>query len=75
MGKTKEKRPNYEKQVTFAVREMVEFMKSEVDKSVAHLINLEKIEKQNAESVSSVIKSSIEASMIKAIGTVQRSVR
>jgi len=75
MAKTKEKKPNYEKQVTTAVKEMVEFMKSEIDKSVLHLTSLEKIEKENAESVSSVIKSSIDASMIKAIGTVQRSVR
>ena len=75
MAKTKEKKPNYEKQVTTAVKEMVEFIKSEIDKSVLHLINIKKIEKENAESVSNVLKSSIDASMVKAIGTVQRSVR
>ena len=75
MAKAKTKTPNYEKQVTMAVKEMVEFMKDEVERSVAHLTNLEKIEKQNADSVYNVIKSSIDSAMFKTIGIVQNSVK
>jgi hypothetical protein len=74
MAKTKSKK-NYEKEVTQAVKSMVEFMKDEVDRSVAHLTNIEKLDRENAESVSNVIKSSIDASMMKTIEMVQRSVR
>lgn len=75
MAKTKEKSQDNEKQITMAVKEMVEFIKDEVDRSVAHLANLEKIERQNAESVSNVIKSSIDSAMVKTIGIVQNSVK
>lgn len=74
MAKTKNTK-NYEKEVTQAVKTMVEFMKDEVDRSVAHLTTIEKLDRENAESVSNVIKSSIDASMMKTIEMVQRSVR
>lgn len=74
MAKAKSNK-NYEKNVTMAVKNMVEFMKDEVDRSVAHLASLEKIDKSNAESVSSVIKSSIDSAMVKTITMVQKSVR
>ena len=74
MAKTKSTK-NYEREVTQAVKTMVEFMKDEVDRSVAHLTNIEKLDRENAESVSNVIKSSIDASMMKTIEMVQRSVR
>ena len=64
-----------EKNVTFAVKNMVDFVKDEVDRAVAHLSTIEKIDKSNAESVSNVLKATIDSSFQKTIETVIRSTK
>ena len=73
-AKTKEKTEtktnvNIEKKLTFAVKNMVDFVKDEVDRAVAHLSTIEKIDKSNAESVSNVLKATIDSSFQKTIET------
>lgn len=79
-AKTKEKTEtktnvNIEKKLTFAVKNMVDFVKDEVDRAVAHLSTIEKIDKSNAESVSNVLKATIDSSFQKTIETVIRSTK
>tara|TARA_B100000035_G_scaffold314542_1_gene331170 strand:- start:2201 stop:2428 length:228 start_codon:yes stop_codon:yes gene_type:complete len=72
-SKTK-KTKNKSKQTMGAVKTMVEFMKDEVDRAILGLSTQEKISKENVESVSNVIKMSIDSAFIKTAGMVQDSV-
>ena len=57
-----------------AVRTMVEFMKDETDRAVAALASESKIDANNVQSVSNVIKMTIESAFIKTSGIVQKTV-
>tara|TARA_B100000287_G_scaffold367569_1_gene363403 strand:+ start:1082 stop:1318 length:237 start_codon:yes stop_codon:yes gene_type:complete len=73
--KNKEKiKMEKQKKVMFAVREMVSFIKEEVDRSVATLSERGEIPRENALSVSNSLKMTIESAMIKASATVAKSV-
>jgi hypothetical protein len=68
----KSKTKNTSRETMTAVKNMVEFMKDEVDRAVMTLSSQEKIEKSNAESVSNVIKMSIDSAFVKVSGQIQK---
>lgn len=68
----KSKTENKSRETMTAVKNMIEFMKDEVDRAVMTLSNQEKIEKSNAESVSNVIKMSIDSAFVKVSGQIQK---
>ena len=75
MSKTnKSKKTNSSKETMLAVRNMVEFIKNETDRAVATLAAESKIDANNVQSVSNLIKSTIESAFIKTSGSVQKSV-
>ena len=57
-----------------AVRTMVEFMKDETDRAVATLAAESKIDANNVQTVSNLIKLTIESAFIKTSGIVQKTV-
>jgi hypothetical protein len=68
----KSKTQDKSRETMTAVKNMVEFMKDEVDRAVMALSSQEKIEKSNAESVSNVIKMSIDSAFVKVSGQIQK---
>ena len=73
MSKTKQKNKQKGSRETMAaVREMVEFIKDETDRTVAILAADSKIDASNAQSVSNLIKMTIESAFIKTSGIVQK---
>lgn len=74
MAKVKEVKTVNSRETMAAVKNMVEFMKEEVDKAVLKLSLDNKIERSNSESVSLLIKSTIESSFVRAAGTIQKTV-
>ena len=70
--KTKTSKKNNSKEVMTAVKTMVEFMKDEVDRAVVSLSSQDKISSENAQSVSNVIKMSIESAFVKTSSQVQK---
>lgn len=75
MAKTsKTNKKNNSRETMTAVREMVEFIKDETDRTVAMLAAESKIDSSNAQSVSNLIKMTIESAFIKTSGTIQKTV-
>jgi len=75
MAKTnKVKKSNKGTETMSAVKEMVEFMKNETDRAVATLAAESKIDSNNVQSVSNLIKLTIESAFIKTAGTVQKTI-
>lgn len=70
----KKSKVNKTKNTMAAVKNMVDFMKDEVDRAIVSLSSQDKISRENAESVSNVIKMSIESAFIKTSGQVQKAV-
>jgi len=68
----KSKKETKSKDTMVAVKSMVDFMKDEVDRAVAHLSKDSKIESSNASSVSNVIKMSLDSAFIKAAGQIEK---
>jgi hypothetical protein len=68
----KSKKVNNTKNTMSAVRNMVEFMKDEVDRAVMALSTQDKIDSTNVESVSNVIKMSLESAFIKTAEHVEK---
>jgi len=68
----KSKKVNNTKNTMSAVRNMVEFMKDEVDRAVMTLSTQDKIDSTNVESVSNVIKMSLESAFIKTAEHVEK---
>ena len=72
--KNKEKiKMETDRKVMFAVREMVNFIKDEVDRSISVLSENGSIPRENAASVSNSLKMTIDSAMIKASNNVQKS--
>lgn len=71
---TKTKKAKSSRETMSAVRTMVEFMKDETDRAVAALASESKIDANNVQSVSNVIKMTIESAFIKTSGIVQKTV-
>lgn len=63
-----------ERKVLAEVRNMVDFMKDEVDRAVASMVREKIIESHQATTVSTLLKSTLEASMIKTSGMIQKAV-
>ncbi len=75
MAKTsKANKKNNPRETMTAVREMVEFIKDETDRAVAMLAAESKIDSSNAQSVSNLIKMTIESAFIKTSGIIQKTV-
>ena len=68
----KSKKVNNTKNTMSAVRNMVEFMKDEVERAVMNLSTQDKIDSTNVESVSNVIKMSLESAFIKTAEHVEK---
>ena len=71
---TKTKKAKSSRETMSAVRTMVDFMKDETDRAVATLASESKIDANNVQSVSNMIKMTIESAFIKTSGIVQKTV-
>ena len=75
MAKTsKTNKKNNSRETMTAVRDMVEFIKDETERTVAMLAAESKIDASNAQSVSNLIKMTIESAFIKTSGIIQKTV-
>ena len=75
MSKVKSKKTNTKIETMIAVKSMVEFIKDEVDKAIINLSSKEKIDVNEAQSVSNVIKMSIDSAFIKASRQFENSIK
>ena len=75
MSKVKSKKRNTKIETMIAVKSMVEFIKDEVDKAIINLSETEKINTGDAQSVSNVIKMSIDSAFIKASSQVEKTIK
>lgn len=75
MAKTnKVKKTKSSKETMTAVRTMVDFIKDETERAVATLAAESKIDANNVQPVSNLLKITIESAFIKTSGAVQRTV-
>jgi len=74
MAKTKETKATKSRKTMQAVKTMVDFMKDEVDRAILTLSSQDKISTDNAESVSNVIKMSIDSAFVKTASQVEKSI-
>jgi len=75
MAKTsKTKKTNNSRETMSAVRMMVDYMKDETERAVATLAADSKIDANHVQSVSSLIKLTLESAFIKTSGIVQKTV-
>ena len=71
----KTKKTNNQKETMDAIRTMVDFIKDETDRAVVTLAAESKIDANNVQSVSNLIKLTIESAFIKTSGIVQKTVK
>jgi len=72
-NKTESSNFNKTRETMFAVKSMVDFIKDEVDRAVVTMASQGKIETTNQESVSNVIKMTIDNAFMKSSAQVEKS--
>ena len=75
MVKSKDTKKSPTRETMGAVKNMVEFMKDEVDKAIANLSHQGQIEFDNTTSVSSLIKMSIDNAFVKSAESIEKSLK